>query len=258
MKKLILASLPVFFFFLISTGFLQAQKLVFCASVSTEGEPTGESTTWNINTLANNSATFLYTAPSGSKVPALIVFKLEKQDETGNWAFFDDAEYQPDVSKGWAAFYYPFAQSGKYVVKATDNKGKVLAQNEIDVTIVSHAENDSNTYYEGSKIQVGTAMRSGNLVGIDTAFKFTPDGKFLFVSIEHYLALNTPEIRMDIERCRAGQDTGEVVNSQTFKTDATALSDVFKMNFPAPGRYKIMLYTADKKPINNTMVTLRW
>src|SRR5438552_1527686 len=87
-----------------------AQKIYFCSSYTSSGEPVGTSSEWTIPTTGA-SLYFVYQTAGSNISDSKIYFNVDKLSG-GDYAPLDVVSVTPDYTKSWTSYYYKFMTEG--------------------------------------------------------------------------------------------------------------------------------------------------
>jgi hypothetical protein len=247
-----------------------AQDIFFCSNYTTKGVAVDTSKTWKLYEKGGYVYVLFSNHHRAIKSKKLI---LNIREKSGNfYRNYEKRAMDIQNSRTWALLDYQFIEAGNYECSVQDYEGKILATNDITITLkiqpkienekkadtitrpIQTKENDPDkSYYNAKTIFCRSII---NNIPSDTGSVFRPGE--LNVEIVNDKALASDSMIVDV--FKKGYETEKYpiyITSKNFWIDGSQQSAVFLLNLDQTGEYKIITYNRRSQAISVGFVTIR-
>lgn len=242
--------------FILFTGrLLFAQQIYFCKSVSTDGKPVEQKTSWEIKSGSLISILFDNAKPLSSPTVYMFIDRMA----AGNYEAYDSKAISTNKTDRSLIYTYSFTESGNYSVYFINNSGERLAQGSLTVRITAKpAVEKAPKVTEAEKIILNSEIVfcekvvDNKPVNVKEKVSLKTGGA-VTVFIKGDEPFNTNSLIIHIYR-KKNISSEDLVQTKKFKTQPSWRNTFFRYKFDSPGEYKFSVYDEFENIIKSASV----
>ncbi len=228
----------------------QSQTLQFAKSFTETGEGIDKRNVWFADSAEQRVAVLFNNGKQTISVHRLVAEIKMPNDSVAKLIL------KVGSNKNWVADYFEMKELGKYAVSVKDEKGNILAANDLYLRGSESPRTEEEAFqvanvnqtlkYEQSVLTFCEAYKEGKIQNPNTTFKLSGNGKYVEIVLNSDKAIDTDRIMVDVWKKKEEESSfNDHFDSKEFKADKSQKTIVFHYSFRKPGDYKISVFTKD-------------
>ncbi len=250
---------------------VQAQRVYFCSSYTSDGEPVGANSSWRIDKESGGTVYILFQNAGSKLIGSDHVYLYVDKLAGDTYQPFEVKTVTADEAKSWVAYNYTFVSSGSYRVTFQDAAHSVMAKDFVTITYKQSQNTETTTssdhssgqsYFSSSTIVTGTGMSDDltEVVNRNTAFTIDADegGTITFLINNPSGPFNSEGLIVDVWQKDASSGEYNYYDTKKYDISGTNKKVYFVYDFYAAGDYKVTVYTKESTWINTAYLNVTY